>query len=125
MKKLSLCLSLFLSATLAASFSSAQQVMVPAPPDVSAGSWILVDAASGKVLAGENQTRIEMHQVNDREEARRRLDADRRYLDELHTPTDPRLASDLMQAEHRLQVQELGPRAAAGGRPSSGDAAEQ
>lgn len=50
MKKLSLCLSLFLSATLAASFSSAQQVMVPAPPDVSAGAWILVDAETGYVI---------------------------------------------------------------------------
>lgn len=47
----------------------------------------------------------------DRAEAQRRLAADQRYLEELHTTADPRLASRLMQAEHRLQVQELGTRA--------------
>lgn len=47
----------------------------------------------------------------DRDEARRRLAADQRYLDELHASTDPRLVSDLMRVEHRQQLAELGPRA--------------
>src|SRR5690625_7650345 len=50
MKKLSLCLSLFLSATLLAPLSGAQEMMVPAPPDVAAGAWILMDAETGHVI---------------------------------------------------------------------------
>lgn len=60
MKKLSLCLSLFFSAALVAPLSSAQQMMVPAPPDVSAGAWILVDAETGYVIT-EHRADEPMH----------------------------------------------------------------
>lgn len=54
MKKRSLYLSLLLSVTLAAPLGSAQEMMVPAPPDVAAGAWILLDAETGYVITESN-----------------------------------------------------------------------
>ena len=48
--------------------------------------------------------------VGDSSEFRRRLDADRRYLDALSRraePDDPRLAADWLAAEHRRQADYL------------------
>lgn len=50
MKKLSLCFALLLSIASTAPVASAQEAIVPAPPQLAAGAWILIDARTGHVI---------------------------------------------------------------------------